>query len=120
MRLRADHLLLLGLLCLAGCGDLVISPVPQPVPFYIRQSTPMDVDTSNKRLVIGLPKAVAGAGKVHVTDRTSGNSVVVPATATGSFSAVLAVGDGPSLEASYESQDGVSEPVSLAVRAQGD
>jgi hypothetical protein len=99
---------------------MVSSPVPQPVPFYIRQSTPIAVSTDKKRLVVGLPKAVAGAGKVHVKDRTSGTSVVVAAAAAGSFSAVLAAGDMADLEARFESQDGLSEPVSLNVRAQGD
>jgi hypothetical protein len=98
---------------------MVISPVPQPVPFYIRQSTPLTVSTDKKRLVVGLPKAVAGAGKVHVKDRTSGASVVVLAAAAGSFSTVLAVGETADLEVRYETQDGLSEPVSLSAQVRG-
>lgn len=97
---------------------MVSSPVPQPVPFFIRKSTP---ELSRKQtLVAGLPKAVAGEGKVHVSDRTSGTTAIVPAPAAGSFVAVLAVGLEAELEARYENRDGLSEPVSLNVRALGD
>jgi hypothetical protein len=97
---------------------MVSSPVPQPVPSYIRKSTP---ELSRKQtLVVGLPKSVAGEGKVHVSDRASGITAIVPAPAAGSFVAILAVGVGADLEVRYESRDGLSEPVSLNVRSIGD
>lgn len=102
---------------LAGCGDLESSPVPQPVPMLIRSSTPEQ--TSVDTLYIGLPGAVAGQGKVHIRSRQSGQTVVVPATAAGTFAARVPK-DALDLEARYESADGLSDPVPLAGQRLGE
>jgi hypothetical protein len=111
---------MLTILCLGalvGCGDLVSSPVPQPVPSYIRQSTPQG--SRVETLVVGLPSAVAGGGKVHLRDRATGASAVAVASDSGSFAGVVPIGGSPDLEARYENKDGLSEPVSLRTRGFG-
>jgi hypothetical protein len=100
-----------------GCGDQDSSPVPQPVPGLIRQSTPK-VGTPDT-LVAGLPGAVAGQGTIHLLDRKSGKKVVAPSTDAGSFALTIPASESEDLEARFENADGLSEPVSLSVRALG-
>ena len=90
MNLSKTHVVSLCLgLVLAACGDdQVSSPVPQPVPDFVRQSTPGL--TQSKKLVLGLPGAVAGKGKVHLTDKATGTKVVGDSAAAGSFALVIA------------------------------
>jgi len=100
----------------AGCGDQDSSPVPQPVPDFIRESTPGLKQTD--KLVLGLPGAVAGSGQVHLTDQATGRRVSAPSAAAGSFNLVIIIDQTktPQLVIQFENADGVSEPVSLATR----
>jgi len=98
----------------AGCGDQVSSPVPQPVPGMIRQSTPSP--SGVQLLFVGLPGAVAGAGRVHLTYRKSGKGVVVDSAAGGSFAAALTRVALDELEARFENDDGLSDPVPLSTQ----
>jgi hypothetical protein len=104
------------LLCCA-CGDQDSSPVPQPVPGLIRQSTPEIGNTET--LVAGLPGAVAGKGTVHLHDKKTGKKVVTSSTNTGSFAVTLPASETESLEARFENADGLSDPVPLDVRSLG-
>jgi hypothetical protein len=97
-------------LLLSGCGDNGDKgsiTVPQPVPLKIRESVPGPHNTTT--LVVGLPGAVAGAGKVTVRDRKSAARETVSSAAAGSFSSVLAVGKDHELEIRFENSDGVSD-----------
>jgi hypothetical protein len=105
--------------CACGLEDQESSPVPQPVPGLVRQSSP--ALTQSQKLVLGLPKAVAGEGKVHLTDRISGRKVVGISTAEGTFSLVIEVDPkDDALELQYENEDGLSDPVLISLRALGD
>jgi hypothetical protein len=121
MNLTLTLTLTLILISVAACGleDQVSSPVPQPVPGLVRQSSP--ALTQTEKLVLGLPKAVAGEGKVHLTDRTSGRKVVADSTAEGTFSMVIEVDPKQdNLELQFENEDGLSDPVSISLRTLGD
>ena len=65
------------------------------------------------QLVLGLAGAVAGEGKVHVEDRTGGARVEAVSAASGSFSAVIAAGADAELVLRFETDEGISDPVSL-------
>jgi hypothetical protein len=118
MNFTKAHIVSLCLgLVLAACGDdQGSSPVPQPVPDFVRQSTPGL--TQSKKLVLGLPGAVAGKGKVHLTDKATGTKVVGDSAAAGSFALVIAIDATKTneLQLQYENEDGLSDPISLATR----
>lgn len=103
------------LLTLTACGDGVSSPVPQPVPGQIRISSP--TLTSARVLVVGLTKAVAGAGTVHLRDTKTGTTASGKSSAAGTFSVVITAGPERQLEARFETPDGTSEPVNLMMRS---
>lgn len=108
------RLLILAALLIPGpwaCGLDVSSPVPQPVPHLLRQSTPSGARVS--KLVLGLPGAVAGAGKVHGLVRDTGASAVAAAAAAGSFALTLAAAEQHTIELRFETDKGISEPVLL-------
>jgi hypothetical protein len=118
MNLTKAHFVSLCLgLVLGACGDDQGSlPVPQPVPDFIRQSTPGL--TQSKQLVLGLPGAVAGEGKVHLTDKVTGTKVVGDSAASGSFTLVIAIDatKPQELQVQYENEDGLSDPIPLNTR----
>jgi hypothetical protein len=91
-----------------ACGS---SPVPQPVPDFVRCST-HDLQ-QEELMVVGLPGAVAGEGKVHIKDRDSGATLVVSSTVPGTFSAVITAGKNADLVLQFENDDGKSEPLVL-------
>jgi hypothetical protein len=99
--------ILLGALLISGCGDQESITVPQPVPHFLRQSIPGAHNSTT--LLVGLPGAVDGVGKVHVRDPGSSNSVTVSSAQVGSFSAVIALGKDSELEVSFENRDGLSD-----------
>lgn len=105
-RLLAAALLLL---LMASCGS---SPVPQPVPFMMRKSS--HNQPQGDTLVVGLPGAVAGAGKVHMRDRVGGRQASAVCNEAGSFSLVIRTGAKVDLEARYENDDGLSDWVSMS------
>jgi len=108
-----------GLLLFPGC---VSTPQPQPVPApdlgLLRQSTP--VKDVAEILLVGLPGAVAGAGRVEVRDTISGEGVAVASTTGGSFALRLpAPGDPATLELRFTNDDGTSEAVRLGAPGVG-
>lgn len=117
--MSCKHLAPISLLLLfAACGDQSSSPVPQPIPSpvqsMIRVSTP--VHNLDQTLVLGLPQAVAGPGKVHVKNTVSGAQVSVDASSSGSFSATIAADIDASLQVSFETDEGSSDWISLGTR----
>jgi hypothetical protein len=100
-------LILLILVVNVSCGEQGSSPVPQPVPDFVRQST--HELQQEKLLVVGLPGAVAGEGKVRVQDRKGGAEVVVDATSVGTFTAVLPADQDADLALQFETDQGKSE-----------
>lgn len=104
---------LLATVCLlvlsTACGS---SPVPQPVPFMMRKSTHDQVQGDT--LLVGLPGAVAGQGRVHVEDRKSGKRASANSAEAGSFSLVIRTGKQSDLMVQYENEDGTSDWVSLS------
>jgi hypothetical protein len=90
-----------------SCGDQESSPVPQPVPDFVRQST--HELQQEKLLVVGLPGAVAGEGEVRVQDRKGGAEVVVVSTTAGTFTSVLSAGKDADLALQFETKQGKSE-----------
>jgi hypothetical protein len=111
MKTMTLQTLVLAATVVAGCGLEESSPVPQPLPGYLRRSTPSSLVST---LVVGLPGAVAGAGKVALRELGAASPVVVQSAAAGSFSAVLPVGRTTPLEIRYETADGASSWVALA------
>jgi len=109
--------LLLSVIVLVGCGEQSSSPVPQPVPGLIRQSTP--TAGALKTLVVGLPGAVAGKGKVHIREGVGGKIKIVDTTDSGSFVVALPIAEGDSLEAAFETDDGLSAMVPITPRSLG-
>ena len=103
------------LLMLSACGDGVSSPVPQPVPGQIRISSP--ALTSAKVLVVGLTRAVAGKGTLHLRDLKTGIIASGKTTADGTFAVVINAGPDRQLEAWFETSDGASDTVSLSSRS---
>lgn len=113
------RLLCLPLLLSCACGDQDSSPVPQPVPGLIRQSTPGL--TATQKLVVGLAGAVQGKGTVHLRDTITGKAASAATTGTGSFSLVLLAKEAQSLEAWFENDAGeTSDVVTLATRYLGE
>jgi hypothetical protein len=105
---------LLVLALAQGCDPQGSSPVPQPVPGFVRQSTPELTQTNPEHLVVGLPGAVAGEGRVHVEDPTAGGSrAVADSSSSGTFSAVLAAAPDAELTLRFETEEGISDPVTL-------
>ncbi len=118
MMTRPTHLLtVLAILTLAGCGGQESSPVPQPVPFFMRKSTPGSDQT--KTLVVGLAGAVAGQGRVHLRDLDSAAEASAPSSSVGTFGAVLMAPFGARLEARFEREGALSEPVALSQHMRG-
>jgi hypothetical protein len=109
MRLFKRLVLLLSIV--AGCGNDTSSPVPQPLPFYIRQSTPGD--SQPFKLIVGLPKAVAGAGKVHARVQGKAAEATGPSSQAGSFSLALTASQVEVIELRFETAAGLSDPVIL-------
>lgn len=109
------HTLPILLLLLGACGDTTSLPQPVPVPApklsAIRQSTPGLQQRTT--MVVGLPGAVAGAGRVLARETLSGAEATATSTATGTFSLTTALGE--SIELRYETPEGdLSEAVVLA------
>lgn len=111
MTMRTLQALMLAATMVAGCGLEESSPVPQPLPGYLRRSTPSSLVST---LVVGLPGAVAGAGKVALRELNGASPVLVQSAAVGSFSAVLPVGRSIPLELRFETAAGASDWVALA------
>jgi hypothetical protein len=112
MRFQAVYISLL-VLSLINCGkggDEVL-PVPVPLIQYIRKSTPSS--TKQKTVVVGLPQAVKGQGKVHLTDTVSAVTITVSSTDSGSFFGLLPVGKAAALTVVFENEKGLSNPVAL-------
>ncbi len=102
----------LALLVSAGCGDQTGVPQPIPIPLQVRaMSAPPD--SPEKIDVVGLPGAVAGAGKVFIQGATS--KAEVSSTAAGSFTASLQAKGGEQLQIRYEDSD----PAGVKVPSQG-
>jgi hypothetical protein len=109
---RLNNLMLLALtIGAAACGIEGSSPVPQPLPGYLRRSTPSD--SRQETLVLGLQGAVAGQGKVHLRELNGPRLVVAPSSAQGSFAAAITVGLSTALELSFENADGISDWLAL-------
>ena len=111
MPTRLIALLLTAALTLVGCDPQGSSPVPQPVPGFVRTST-HDLQ-QEELLVVGLPGAVAGEGRVHIEDRKGGARVVVNSITAGTFSAVIAARSDEDLSLRFENEDGLSDPLRL-------
>jgi hypothetical protein len=96
-----------------SCGDMGSSPVPQPIPDFVRLSTPALKQT--KQLVVGLPGAVDGEGKVHLGDKATGRKVSAASPAAGSFALAITIDPTKTkeLELRFENEDGLSDPVTL-------
>lgn len=88
-------------------------PQPIPIPHHLRaMSAPPD--TLKSIDVVGLPGAVAGAGRVLVTD-ASGGVTEASSAASGSFTLTLQARGGDALEVRYED----SEAAALVVPKAG-
>ena len=100
------RLILAGaLLALASsaCGDGVGVPQPIPIPHHLRaMSAPPD--TLKTIDVVGLPGAVAGAGRVFVTS-ASGAVTEARSAASGSFTLSLQARGGDALQVRYEDSE---------------
>jgi hypothetical protein len=77
----------------------------------MRRSTPRPEQSFT--LIVGLPQAVAGAGKVHLRPMGNETEVVVVSATAGSFSAAVAAGRDETIEVRFESEAGLSDPVAL-------
>jgi hypothetical protein len=100
----------------SACGEGTSAPVPQPVPFYIRTSTP--TGKTEKVVVVGLNGAVGGAGTVKVRVLAGGIEASGPSSSKGSFSVVIA-SVAQELEAAFVTAEGESAWVSLQGRTLG-
>lgn len=101
-----------ALLLWHGCGDQTGVPQPIPIPGQVRaMSAP--AETAEAIDLVGLPGAVAGAGRVFVDGATT--SVEARSTAAGSFSATIKAKGGEQLSIRYEDSDAAR----LDVPAQG-
>ncbi len=113
MTKRARNLLLTLLATgVVACGLQESSPVPQPLPHYLRRSTPSA--SRQETLVLGLPSAVAGQGKVQLRELGGPRTVVAPSSEQGSFAVTIEVGASVQLELRFENADGASAWVPLA------
>lgn len=96
--------LLLLLLLLPACGDQTGAPQPVPIPdSRLFRSTALMPDVTQDVVLLGLPAATAGAGKVTVTNGAV--QVEVQASAVGGFWARLSARAADVLKVSYDGSE---------------
>lgn len=104
MRRKGLALGLLLLLLTPACGDQTGAPQPVPIPdSSLFRSTALMPDMTQDVVLLGLPAATAGAGKVTVTNGAV--QVEVRASAIGGFWARLSARAGDVLQVRYDGSE---------------
>jgi hypothetical protein len=108
--------LLVIIALLAGCGDDHSgTPQPVPIPGQLRLSQAVPIEPEPVT-VVGLPGAVAGAGRVFL--QVDGRVVEVRSAESGSFYAIVQARGGQTLSIRYEDSEAASKVVETRVGIQ--